>query len=250
MAQVQPPTLTLDPKLINFYAEVLHLCIETIGWPQMCNSGKGHQFPLFGWGLTGQTVCAKFRGELWWLNFWWREGVEKWHVVTASKCGIPVLILTYFDQELWSYHMPWISVAAWRPTRRNFWPATFWCSLMPLFGTNILQRNHELEWTFRSSGREGSSVHLPWTCFCPRLFGCVLEARTGLHGAKRVHRRRPVLQSRTGLHGAKRMHRRRPVSAQLQERKKIHKRQKVLQVEIWAGGALLYTHICTVKLQN
>ena len=31
MAQIQPPTLTLDPKLINVYAEVLHLCIETIG---------------------------------------------------------------------------------------------------------------------------------------------------------------------------------------------------------------------------
>jgi len=43
------------PKLISFYAEVLHLCIETIGWPQMCNSGKGHQFPLFGWGLDGLT---------------------------------------------------------------------------------------------------------------------------------------------------------------------------------------------------
>jgi len=32
MAQIQPPTLTLDPKLINFYAKVL-LCIETFGWP-------------------------------------------------------------------------------------------------------------------------------------------------------------------------------------------------------------------------
>ena len=31
LAQIQPPTLTLDPKLINVYAEVLHLCIETIG---------------------------------------------------------------------------------------------------------------------------------------------------------------------------------------------------------------------------
>jgi len=31
MAQIQPPILTLDPKLIDFYAEVLHLCIETIG---------------------------------------------------------------------------------------------------------------------------------------------------------------------------------------------------------------------------
>ena len=26
MAQIQPPTHTLDPKLINFYAEKLHLC--------------------------------------------------------------------------------------------------------------------------------------------------------------------------------------------------------------------------------
>jgi hypothetical protein len=31
MAKIQPPTLTLDPKLINFYAVVLHLCIEIIG---------------------------------------------------------------------------------------------------------------------------------------------------------------------------------------------------------------------------
>jgi len=31
MAQIQPPTHTLDPKLINFHAKVLHLCIETIG---------------------------------------------------------------------------------------------------------------------------------------------------------------------------------------------------------------------------
>ena len=52
LAQIQPPTLTLDPKLIKFYAEVLNLCIETIGLPQMCNPGKGHQFPLLGWGLA------------------------------------------------------------------------------------------------------------------------------------------------------------------------------------------------------
>jgi hypothetical protein len=25
----QPPTHTLNPKLISFYAEVLHLCVET-----------------------------------------------------------------------------------------------------------------------------------------------------------------------------------------------------------------------------
>jgi hypothetical protein len=31
MAQIQPPTLTLDPKLIIVYAKVLHLCIETFG---------------------------------------------------------------------------------------------------------------------------------------------------------------------------------------------------------------------------
>ena len=31
MAQIQPPTLTLDPNLNNFYAKVLHLCKETIG---------------------------------------------------------------------------------------------------------------------------------------------------------------------------------------------------------------------------
>jgi hypothetical protein len=49
------PPHTLDPKLINFYAEVLHLCIETIGWPQMGNSGKRHQFPLFGWGMAVLT---------------------------------------------------------------------------------------------------------------------------------------------------------------------------------------------------
>jgi len=41
------PPLTLDPKLNNIYAEVLQLCIGTIGWPQMCSSGKGHEFPLF-----------------------------------------------------------------------------------------------------------------------------------------------------------------------------------------------------------
>jgi len=55
MAQIQPPTLTLDPKLINFYAEVLHLCIETFGSPHICNSGKGHQLPLFGWGMVDLT---------------------------------------------------------------------------------------------------------------------------------------------------------------------------------------------------
>ena len=31
LAQVQPPTHILDPKLINFYAEVFHLCVEIIG---------------------------------------------------------------------------------------------------------------------------------------------------------------------------------------------------------------------------
>ena len=31
-----------------------------------------------------------------------------------------------------------------------------------------------------------------WTSFCPRLSGRVLNTRTGLPGAKRVHRRRPV----------------------------------------------------------
>jgi len=61
-AHTQPPTLTLDPKLINFYAEELHLRVETIGWPQMCSSGKGHQFPLFGWGLPGLvTSCNSGR---------------------------------------------------------------------------------------------------------------------------------------------------------------------------------------------
>jgi hypothetical protein len=28
----------------------------------MCNSGKGHQFPLFGWGLTGLTVRDRILG--------------------------------------------------------------------------------------------------------------------------------------------------------------------------------------------
>jgi len=46
-----------------------------------------------------------------------------------------------------------------------------------------------------------------WTCFCPRVSDRVLQARMGLHGAKRVHRRRPV-------------------SAQLQERKQTHKKAK------------------------
>jgi len=48
------------PQTHYFYAEVLHLCIETIGWPKMCNSGKGHQFPLFGWGLAGLTFGHHF----------------------------------------------------------------------------------------------------------------------------------------------------------------------------------------------
>jgi hypothetical protein len=30
MAQIQPPTHTLDPKLTYFDADLLHLCIETI----------------------------------------------------------------------------------------------------------------------------------------------------------------------------------------------------------------------------
>ena len=29
MAQIQPPTHTLDPKLINFYAEVFHMLFLT-----------------------------------------------------------------------------------------------------------------------------------------------------------------------------------------------------------------------------
>ena len=62
-AHIQPPTLTLDPKPIHFYAEVLHLCIETFGGPQMCNSGKGHQVPLFGWGLAGLTASKKMASE-------------------------------------------------------------------------------------------------------------------------------------------------------------------------------------------
>ena len=55
MAQIQPPTLTLDPKLTKFNAKVLHLCIETIGWPQMCSSGKGHELPFFGWAMADLT---------------------------------------------------------------------------------------------------------------------------------------------------------------------------------------------------
>jgi hypothetical protein len=31
MAQIQPPIIILDPELVNFYAEVLRLCIGTIG---------------------------------------------------------------------------------------------------------------------------------------------------------------------------------------------------------------------------
>jgi hypothetical protein len=42
--------------------EVLHLCIESIGWPQMCNSGKGHQFPFLGGAwlscLSVHVCCA------------------------------------------------------------------------------------------------------------------------------------------------------------------------------------------------
>jgi hypothetical protein len=70
-------------------------------------------------------------------------------------------------------------------------------------------------------------------------YGRVLEARTGLHGAKRVHGRRPVLKARTGLHGAKRVHRRRPVSARMQEWKQHTIRHKVVQAGIWVGGGAL-----------
>jgi flagellar biosynthesis protein FliQ len=48
MAQIQPPTLTLDPKLINFYAEVFmyrnHWVTSDVQFR------KGHEFPLFGVG--------------------------------------------------------------------------------------------------------------------------------------------------------------------------------------------------------
>ena len=54
------PPLTLDPKLINFYAEVLHLFLETIGRSQMCSSRKGHEFPLF-WVGNGypDRICIR-----------------------------------------------------------------------------------------------------------------------------------------------------------------------------------------------
>jgi len=53
-----PPLSPLTPNSL-IWMQVLHVCIETIGWPHMCNSGKGHQFPLFGWGMAILTESPK-----------------------------------------------------------------------------------------------------------------------------------------------------------------------------------------------
>jgi hypothetical protein len=69
-------------------------CIETIRWPQMCNSGKGHQFPLFGWSLAGLNCivfCIKclwtpydpFLAETWSLQI--KYCVQYWHSGNLSN---------------------------------------------------------------------------------------------------------------------------------------------------------------------
>jgi hypothetical protein len=53
----------------------------------------------------------------------------------------------------------------------------------------------------------------------------------------------PVLKARTGLHGAKRVPGGGLFPHNMQERKQIHKKAESLQVETWAGGALLYVRV-------
>jgi len=53
MAQIQPPTLTLDPKLINFYAEVLHEMYRDHWVTSDVQFSKGAWIPPF---LGGQWL--------------------------------------------------------------------------------------------------------------------------------------------------------------------------------------------------
>ena len=69
--------------------------------------------------------------------------------------------LLNFAQKSCNYHAPSFSVAAWRP-RRHFWPATFWCSFMPLLWTIIIQWSYELEWILGSSGSDKGISAPPW----------------------------------------------------------------------------------------
>ena len=47
MAQIQPPTLTLDPKLSNFYAEVLYLLQRNHWVTSEVQFRKGASIPPF-----------------------------------------------------------------------------------------------------------------------------------------------------------------------------------------------------------
>jgi len=60
MAQIQPPTLTLDPTLIIFYAEGLHLCIETLGDLRCAVQEKGMNSSFFWWAMAILTACRAF----------------------------------------------------------------------------------------------------------------------------------------------------------------------------------------------
>ena len=42
-----PPLSPLTPNSIIFMQRCYIYVYRTIGWPQMCSSGKGHEFPLF-----------------------------------------------------------------------------------------------------------------------------------------------------------------------------------------------------------
>jgi hypothetical protein len=73
-----------------------------------------------------------------------RRAAER-RVVTASEFwNILFQFLLNSVQELCSYHAPSLSVAEWRPTRRDFWPATFSDILMPLILIYIVRRSDAL----------------------------------------------------------------------------------------------------------
>ena len=96
----------LSPLTLNHYSSCkgVTFMYRDLGWPQMCNSGKGHQFPLFEWGLAGLTLGANVQPPilLWWVWFdprpiweqkiWWNSDQNphfyshttflagKWHI--------------------------------------------------------------------------------------------------------------------------------------------------------------------------
>ena len=83
------------------------------------------------------SLCASFAASCDGQTF----GNDKdWKVTRCDDVKVQNLLVQFLlnsVQKLWSYHAPSFSVAAWRLTRRNFWPATFWCSLLLLYKVKV-----------------------------------------------------------------------------------------------------------------